>query len=149
MNKFIIAAVFTATVVPLNLISQSESKVPVEVSIENVKGLSGNIVVSIFKSEKSFNNEKPDYKKSFSKKEIKKGKFKTTLHLSPGTYGIAVLDDVNEDRKMNYSLFGVPKEGYGFSDFYHTGFSKPKFSNFSFKLFKGKKILKAIKLRYF
>lgn len=148
MNQFIIAAVFSALVSPFSLLGQTD-KVPVEVSIDNLRSSKGNIIVSVFKNEKSFEQETPEFERFFSKKEIKKGKFKTTLLLPPGTYGIAILDDENEDRKMNYSLIGIPQEGYGFSDFEHTGYSKPKFSNFAFKLKKGKKILKAIKLRYF
>lgn len=148
MNQLIVAAVFSALVSPFTILGQSE-KVPVEVSVDNLRSSKGSIVVSIFKNEKSFQQEIPDYEKSFSKKEIKKGKFNTTLLLPPGTYGIAILDDENQDRKMNYDFLGIPKEGYGFSNFEHTGYSKPKFSNFAFKLNKGKKTLKGIKLRYF
>ena len=149
MKNIIAAAVFTTLLVSANCLAQSETEIPIEVSIENVKSSKGNIVVSIFKNEKSFKAEAPDLERSFSKKEVKKGKFSAVLKLPPGTYGIAILDDENADRKMNYNALGIPTEGYGFSDFYHSGFSKPKFGNFSFQLFKGKKVLKAIKLRYF
>ncbi|MCB9195311.1 MAG: DUF2141 domain-containing protein [Flavobacteriales bacterium] len=149
MNKYLIAALFSSMVIPLGIQAQNTEKIPVEINVENIKTNEGNIIVSIFKSEESFNNETPDFEQSFSKSNFKTGIFKTTIHLSPGTYGIAILDDENRDRKMNYNLIGIPNEGYGFSDYEHTGFSKPKFSNFSFKLFNGKKILKAIKLRYF
>jgi uncharacterized protein (DUF2141 family) len=149
MRKIVAAALFSTVLLANSTQAQTTATIPVEVSIDNVKSQKGNILISVFKNEHSFNKEKPDYEKVYSKKDIKKGKFKTTLHLAPGTYGIAILDDENADKKMNYNLLGMPKEGYGFSNFYHSGYSKPKFSNFSFKLEKGKKILKAIKLRYF
>lgn len=149
MRNFIAAALFIIAATPKSATSQTNSDIPIEISIDNVRNKKGKILVSIFKTEKSFDQEKPEVQQTFSKKEIKGGKFKTTLLLPPGTYGIAILDDENSDKEMNYNLLGMPKEGYGFSNFYHSGYSKPKFSNFSFKLSKGKKILSGIKLRYF
>ena len=42
-----------------------------------------------------------------------------------------MLDDENDDGKMNYNFLGAPKEGYGFCNYEHTGFGKPDFSNFA------------------
>lgn len=67
MNQLIVAAVFSALVSPFTILGQSE-KVPVEVSVDNLRSSKGSIVVSIFKNEKSFQQEIPDYEKSFSKK---------------------------------------------------------------------------------
>ena len=55
----------------------------------------------------------------------------TSVELPSGTYGIAVLDDENSNDKMDYALM-MPKEGFGFSNFYLTGLSKPKFEQFKF-----------------
>lgn len=35
--------------------------------------------------------------------------------LKPGTYAIAAFHAENNERQMQYGLFGKPKEGYGFS----------------------------------
>ncbi len=35
---------------------------------------------------------------------------------------------------MNYSLIGIPIEGFGFSDYYHTGLKRPEFDEFCFVL---------------
>lgn len=64
---------------------------------------------------------------------------------SPGTYGVALLDDEDSDTKMDYGLV-MPKEGFGFSDYYHTGWSSPKFDDFKFEL-NGNKSIK-IQIRY-
>jgi uncharacterized protein (DUF2141 family) len=31
---------------------------------------------------------------------------------------------------MEYNMVGMPKEGFGFSNYYHTGFTKPDFKQF-------------------
>lgn len=36
--------------------------------------------------------------------------------LPPGTYAVAVLHDENEDGSMNRDFFGLPQEGFGFSN---------------------------------
>jgi len=76
------------------------------------------------------------------------GKLKATVYLPEGTYGIAVLDDKNKDNEMNYTMLGMPKEGFGFANYYHSGFSYPKFSDFAFQHQKAKNKPATVKLRY-
>jgi uncharacterized protein (DUF2141 family) len=82
------------------------------------------------------------------KKDISSGEMKVKFDLPPGTYGIALVDDENSDGVMEYNRLGIPKEGFGFSDYYHTGLKKPKFNSFSFTLEKGQKKSIKIKVRY-
>jgi uncharacterized protein (DUF2141 family) len=49
---------------------------------------------------------------------------------------------------MEYNFIGIPKEGFGFSDYYHSGLTKPKFDAFKFTLEKEKKKKITIKVRY-
>jgi len=56
------------------------------------------------------------------------------------------LDDEDFDREMAYGLF-LPKEGFAFSDYYHTGMSKPGFEDFDFTLGKENKTV-IMKIRY-
>ena len=70
------------------------------------------------------------------------------LKLKPGVYGISVLDDENKDGEMKYNWFGIPKEGYGFSNFYHTGITKPNFKDFDFIVGEKDKIVQ-VKMKYF
>ena len=39
----------------------------------------------------------------------------------------------------------VPKEGYGFSDYYHTSWSRPVFSDFKFQLSSNKSVTMKVK----
>lgn len=34
----------------------------------------------------------------------------------PGVYAIVVIDDVNENEKLDRDFFGIPKEGFGFAN---------------------------------
>ena len=49
---------------------------------------------------------------------------------------------------MEYNFLGMPKEGFGFSDYYHTGLSKPSFDKFNFVLARGQSKYVKIKVRY-
>ncbi|WP_200976068.1 DUF2141 domain-containing protein [Echinicola sp. 20G] len=42
-------------------------------------------------------------------------------HLPEGKYMVAVFHDTNANGKLDYSFFGVPKEGYGFSGKFSCG----------------------------
>jgi uncharacterized protein (DUF2141 family) len=68
--------------------------------------------------------------------------------LEPGVYGLCLLDDENNNGKMEYNFLGMPKEGFGFSDHYHTGITKPKFDSFKFTLSKNQDKDVTIKVRY-
>lgn len=118
----------------------------VEVVIEGVRSEKGKLVIAIFKDHESFEKRKPIKKIVLNKSEIKGNE--TVFNISPGTYGISVLDDENDNNIMDYNFFGMPKEGFGFSDYYHKGFSKPNFDNFEFKVIDGNVKKIEIRLRY-
>lgn len=58
-------------------------------------------------------------------------------NLEPGTYGIAVFQDLNENEELDTNLFGAPNEPFGFSNNPVIKFSAPKFEEFKFE-FDGK-----------
>ena len=49
----------------------------------------------------------------------------TIAGLAPGSYGISVLHDENQNHKLDRDLFGRPKEGIGFGNNPKIGFSTP------------------------
>jgi uncharacterized protein (DUF2141 family) len=120
----------------------------VEVVIEGIRSSKGQIIIGIYEDEQRFREDKPYIRKKYKKTDISEGKMTIYLNLDPGTYGFALLDDENNDEVMNYNLIGIPKEGFGFSNYYHTSLTSPKFDLFSFVLSENenKKIL--CKIRY-
>jgi len=119
----------------------------VEVTITGLKNNTGQIVIGVFKDEATFQKENAFLSKSFRKEEITEGKMKVTLSLEPGVWGLSLLDDENMSGLMEYNFIGIPREGFGFSDYYHSGLTKPKFDAFRFTLEKEKKKI-TIKVRY-
>lgn len=128
-----------------NVYSQA---IPLKIEMNNLRSTNGNIVVAVYKDQKGFNDDNPFLREVISKKgNMRNETFVTELLLPQGTFGLAFFDDENNDRVMNYNLIGMPKEGFGFSNFYHTGLTTPKFSDFSFVLTDSTKTMR-IRLRY-
>jgi uncharacterized protein (DUF2141 family) len=46
------------------------------------------------------------------------GVLSVQLKLEQGEFGIALIDDENENSELDRNSIKVPKEGFGFSDFY-------------------------------
>ena len=107
----------------------------------------GNILIAIFTDQLNFTNDISFKNWIVPKEKLINGVFKETVKLPLGEYGIAILDDEDINGKMSYNFFGIPKEGYGFSDFNHSGFKKPIFSDFKFSVSDSTHIIR-IKLRY-
>ena len=49
--------------------------------------------------------------------------------IPPGNYGIVVLHDENENRKLDRNMFGFPKEGFGFANNPKVGLRAPPFAS--------------------
>jgi len=142
--KFVIQNLILLTVFPIFTLNAEE----VEVTITGLRNAKGNIVIGVFKDEATFQKETAFLSKSFIKKEIVGGKMKVTISLEPGVWGLSLLDDENTSGLMEYNFLGIPKEGFGFSDYYHSGLTKPKFKDFKFSVEKGQKKQILIKIRY-
>lgn len=119
----------------------------ITVKITNIRNSKGQINVQLFKTKESFEKEKCWKDLSFPKgsKVVNNTLTVVVPNIPKGVYGIAILDDENENLEMDYKLL-IPKEGFGFSNYYHTAWSKPKFDSFKFDLNKDLNV--SIKVRY-
>lgn len=106
----------------------------VSMSVSGMRSKKGDIYISVFKDNQSFKDNKPTTRLKFSKSAAQGGNMKISLTLAPGTYGIAMLDDENGNAKMDNNMIGMPKEGFGFSNFYLSGMSRPVFDDFKFEV---------------
>jgi uncharacterized protein (DUF2141 family) len=120
----------------------------VEVTITGLRNTQGQVVFGIFRDDKTFQKEEAFLSISFQKKDIREGIMKVSFSLDPGIWGITLLDDENMNSKMEYNFLGIPREGFGFSDFYASGLKKPVFDDFRFTLEKGQKKKITIRVRY-
>lgn len=120
----------------------------IEVLITGIRSEKGQIVVGIFKNNETFQAEKPFVSKKFEKKNISKGEMTVSFNLETGIYGLSLLDDEDKNNLMNYNFLGMPEEGFGFSNYYFSGFIKPDFDSFKFEVKNNKKQKIIIKIRY-
>ena len=121
----------------------------VQLKIQNIQTDKGVLCVAVFDSEENFKREKTLMQMRYDKTAMSNHEMLIVFQLQPGNYGISVLDDENGDDKMNWNLFGIPREGFGFADYYHTGLKKPHFQNFKFDIPFGHKKSMIVKMKYF
>jgi uncharacterized protein (DUF2141 family) len=118
------------------------------IEITGLKNKSGKIHLDIYKDARSFNVEHPFITKNIAKSSMSNGKMYVRFHLQPGTYGITMIDDLNGNGDMDFNLLGIPKEGFGFSNFNEKIRKKPHFNDFKFHLSKDKEVKVRIKVNY-
>ena len=117
------------------------------IQISGLRNNLGQVQIQFFTSKESFDEEIPAFSKLAPKAALVKGILNVTYtNIPSGTYGVAILDDENSNKKMDYGLL-LPKEGFGFSDYYHRGMSRPDYNKFKFTLGKELKSVQ-IKVRY-
>lgn len=116
------------------------------VVIEGVRSENGKIVLAVFKDQEGFKTRNPIKRIELKKAELDGNEIQ--LSLDEGIYGISVLDDENNNNRMDYNFIGMPKEGFGFSNYYHKGLSKPHFDKFKFEINNRKVELIEVRLRY-
>ncbi len=120
-----------------------------DVHITNIRNTKGQLCLAIFTDEEDFKDEKTCWVMKCDKKDLVNGEFQIKIEFRSGTYGMSVLDDENYDGRMDYNLLGIPREGFGFSNYFHKGILKPTFDDFKFDIQKNeiKKLL--VKMKYF
>lgn len=120
----------------------------VQVVITNIRATQGRMVIGVFKNSESFKEDKPYVRKKYEKTKVINGKMIVKFNLEPGTYGLALLDDEDDNDEMNFNFIGIPQEGFGFSNYYLSGLSRPKFDAFKFELKEGQTQKILIKVKY-
>lgn len=120
----------------------------IEVTITGIRSEKGQLAIGVFKDDETFQKEDAFLNKQFKKNNITDGRMTVKFSLEPGIYGLSLLDDENSNGKMEYNFLHIPKEGFGFSDYYHTGITKPRFDAFRFVLEKDQTKRITIRVRY-
>jgi uncharacterized protein (DUF2141 family) len=113
------------------------------VVIKNVKEAKGKVSVALFNREDEFMG------KSLASQitTAKTGEVQLIFeNVSPGDYAISVMHDANENNELDSNAFGIPKEGFGFSNDAMGMFGPPSFEKAKFSFTGENKI--AITLKY-
>lgn len=120
-----------------------------DVHISNIRNINGQLCLAIFADETHFREEKTCWAMSCSKKDIVNGEFYILIPYQSGMWGFSVLDDENGNGKMEYNFLGLPREGFGFSNYIHKGIHRPVFTDFSFVINKNEKKVLHVQMKYF
>jgi len=105
-----------------------------EVKITGIRSARGQLVLAVFKDQVSYEAEKPCKTFLFNKKNLSNGSLTVKCGLEAGVYGITLVDDENGNGKIDKNLIGIPKEGFGFSNFFMEKLKKPTFDDFKVDL---------------
>ena len=139
--KLIITTLISFLLLTHHNVKQKEEFMPktaqlvdIDVTVKNIRRPYGKILIGIFKDEEGFDKEIAFKSVHAEKVFISTGVIKVKTQLEPGIYGAALIDDENNNGKFDYNFIGIPKEGFGFSNYYHKGFFKPKLEYFKFEV---------------
>jgi len=115
-----------------------------DVAVSNVRSNSGRVSVSIC-PESTYLKTCPY---NFTAPAHTGTTIVTVTGLPFGTYAAQVFHDENDNKKVDRALFGIPKEGVGFSNDAPINFAAPKFAAAKFRYTASQQKI-ALKLRYF
>jgi len=127
------------TLVSSILFTTTITEAPLENSIlnlkiQNINKATGNIMVAIFEGEENFLKDDKAVASKIALVE-KIGVLNLTFpNLPHGEYSVAVYHDVNDNKKLDTNLFGVPTEPYGFSNNARSKWGAPKYKVARFQL---------------
>ncbi|MDX1902725.1 MAG: DUF2141 domain-containing protein [Thermonemataceae bacterium] len=114
----------------------------IRLEVKGIKNQKGKVLVNLFKEAKGFpTNNKYAYRSTEIEISADGKAITEFLELPYGDYAIAVLHDENNNKKMDYNLLGMPKEGYCFSNNYRPTFKNPSFRQAGFFLERSSKTL--------
>lgn len=95
-----------------------------QVTVTNIKGVKGNIMVGIFDSDEKFLKEPLDGRMAKANGDSITVVFE---NLKPGKYAVSVLHDANKNQDLDKNKLGIPKEGFGFSNNVNGAMGPPSF----------------------
>lgn len=124
----------------------NQNQTTLSLKVTEVKSDQGLVRVLLFKGETGFPEDEAKAYKSASVK-IKDGKAVVDFGPVPeGTYALSVFHDSQNTGKLRTNAFGIPRDGYGFSNDSMGTFGPPSFEKAAFKVTAGKNNV-SIKLR--
>ncbi len=116
------------------------------VSVSNVQNSRGAILIGLFNSSSNFTKMDAIYKRGIISSFDAKNLTYTFSDLPNASYAISIFHDENSNEKLDKNFFGLPKEGYGFSNNIRPTFRPATFEESKFELNSDKNI--TIKMGY-
>jgi uncharacterized protein (DUF2141 family) len=122
--KKIISLLFLSFSLSVYCFSQTANDVLTTIEITNVAINGGKVYLVIFSNAESFKNENPDIHFEL---EANSAILSKELLLPNGEYVISAFQDANNNQKLDYGLFSIPKELVGISNYFGKGYPSKNF----------------------
>ena len=119
------------------LFSFYQEKTILEIEINNIRSGKGVVLLSIYTASGQYPYH-PVRTYVLKKDSLAMG----TLHfsikdLSPGQYGLCLLDDENRSGQMEKNILGIPSEGFAFANNVKPFLKRPDYSSIQFRVVPG------------
>jgi uncharacterized protein (DUF2141 family) len=143
------ASMAASFMLPQSLHAQPKPNRNLDVKFSGLRDSKGQVCLSLFAGPKGFPGDTSSTDFLMKRCAPVSNKIATITFddLKPGNYAVSAFHDANEDSKMNKGGFGIPLEGFGFSNNPAIGFSAPSFTETQFKVSTTPTVIE-IKLRY-
>ena len=116
------------------------------IKVDHVRSDRGSILAALYDSDVTFLKQ-PSARAKFKVKAAQ-GEVKYVFHdLQAGQYALSVFHDENDNGKLDKNFFGVPREGYGFTNAARGSAGPPTFASAAFD-FDGTDRTITVTLRY-
>jgi uncharacterized protein (DUF2141 family) len=120
----------------------------IEIEVNGIKSTNGQINVALYNTSANFNIiEQAFFKQTY----IINGK--STIISIPnipiGEYAISLFHDVNKNLQIDKNMFGIPKEGFAFSNNATANFGPPDWNAAKFSVLSNKTFIQKLKLIYY
>ncbi len=116
-------------------------------TLEGLRSEDGHVRICLWANGQGF----PDCKGSDAVERIQAPAASTVTldvkDLTPGEYGISVIHDENDNKRLDKSFVGLPFEGVGFSNNASAPFGPPKFEKVQFTV--AEQARQTIRMRYY
>lgn len=97
-----------------NAVKEETNQVNVTVTIPNVSGTEGEVLIVLYNSSESFAKREPMAAKN---SKISVGTASVVFeNVTPGLYAVVCLHDKNGNQRMDFDANGMPIESYGMSN---------------------------------
>jgi uncharacterized protein (DUF2141 family) len=130
------------------LAAQGPATSTLVIRVVGAKNSKGQIAIALFNAEAGFPGDKSKAIRTLQAK-IDPQSLSAQLaldNLPLGDYAVAVFHDENMNGQLDKNMFGIPKEGYGFSNTPKKSMGPPKFADAKFQLDQPEKALEIMLL---
>jgi len=133
----------------VNNIDTLDQKEYLIVKVSNIKEIKGEMKIALYNNKSDFENQtNPVHTAQIQvTKNILEVRFDNII--PSNNYAIAVHHDVNMNGKIDTNFFGIPKEGFCFSNNAMGNFGPPSYEDCRFEVKKGTSVIQDLRLIFF